>query len=169
MSLDAMMRAAHAKQDKELMKRCMEEVQKRKKQIASLMKDLNMKKSEEVKKQIASSLTKTFNEKEITDTERQKLIAVDVLLKALQNVASEAEQVKEAAGTEIIEPQKEIKFADGLFQDFNLGSVLLHSKEGTIIANVKKPAQDYVANGNKMNNKVYTEEELKAEITAQKK
>jgi hypothetical protein len=169
MSLDAMMRAAHAKQDKEMMKRCMEEVQKRKKQISSLMKDLNMKKSEEVKKQVAGRLAKAFSEKEITDSERQKLIAVDVLLKALQTVAPEAEQVKEAAGTEVVEPKKEVKFADGLFQDYSIGSVLSHSKEGTIVANAKRPPQDYVANGSKINNKAYTEEELKAEIAAQKK
>ena len=169
LSLDAMMRAAQAKQDKNLMERCMQEVQKRKKQISSLMKDLNMKKSEEIKKQVAGRLAKAFSEKEITDSERQKLIAVDVLLKALQNAASEAEQVKEAAGTEVVEPQKQVKFADGLFQDFSLGSVLSHSKEGTIVVNAKKPAQDYVANANKINNKVYTEEELKAEIAAQNK
>jgi hypothetical protein len=169
MSLDAMMRAAEAKQDKEMMKRCMEEMEKRKKQISCLMKDLNMKKSEEVKKQVAGRLAKAFSEKAITDSDRQKLIAVDVLLKALQTVASESEQVKEAAGTEIIEPKKEVKFADGLFQDYSIGSVLFHSKEGTIIANAKRPPQDYVANASKINNKTYTEEELKAEIAGQKK
>lgn len=169
MSLDAMMRAASAKQDKELMKRCMDEVQKRKKQISSLMKDLNMKKSEEVKRQVAGRLAKAFTEKEITDSERQKLIAVDVLLKALQATSPEAQQVQQAAGTEVVEPQKQIKFADGLFQDFSIGSVLSHSQEGTIVANAKRPPQDYVANGSKTANKLYTEEELKAELNAQKK
>jgi hypothetical protein len=37
------------------------------------------------------------------------------------------------------------------------------------MANSRKPNQDYVANANKMNNKQYSDADLKAEIDASKK
>lgn len=170
MSLDAMVRSAQAKQDKEMMKRCMEEVQKRKKQISTLLKDLSMEKSQEIKKQVAGRLAKAFETKNITDADRQQLIAVDVLLKSLQK-SDEAAAVQAAAGTEVVEPvvQKEIKFANNLFKPYSVGSVLTHTPEGSYVANARKPNQDYVANSNKINNKQYSNEDLKAEIDASKK
>jgi hypothetical protein len=170
MSLDAMLRSAQAKSDKDMMKRCMEEVQKRKKQISTLMKDMAMAKSTEIKKQVAGRLAKAFSEKGITDVQRQQVIAVDVLLKSLLK-SDEAAQVAAAAGTEVVEPpvQKEVKFADNLFKPYALGSVLTHTPGGSYMANSRKPNQDYVANANKMNNKQYSDADLKAEIDASKK
>lgn len=181
MSLDAMMRAAHAKKDKEHMKLCMEEVKKRKQQISMLMKDLAIEKSQTIKKAVAQKLAKSFETKSISD-ERASLIAIDVLLKALQagydsSVAappaqgSEAEKVAQAAGTEVLQDPtqpKEVKFANGLFQNFQLGSVISNSPQGAVLNNAKKPGMDYVATAAKTANKTYTEEQLKQELTPKK-
>lgn len=168
-SLDSMMRAAQAKQDKEHMKMCMDELQKRKKQLATLMKDLGMKKSQEVKRQVANKLAKAFESKDI-DGERAKLIAIDVLLKAAQ-LTAESQQVVEAAGTEVIQeptPAKEVKFAGNLFQDYKVGSTISNTPQGSVLANAKKPTQDYVQNSNKTKNQAYTAEQLKTELANKK-
>lgn len=176
-SLYAMMRAAQAKQDKEHMKLCMEEAQKRKKQLGLIMKDMPMEKSQELKKQVADRLAKSFGDKELT-AEEVELISIDVMLKATQlekaePVSPEAEQVAAAAGTQVIaDPtavKPEIKFAGNLFQDFQVGSIVSHGTNGSTLQNARKNPQDYVANGNKSKNQAYTEDELKAELAAPKK
>jgi hypothetical protein len=180
-SLDSMLLAAEAKKDKEHMKLCMEEVQKRKKQIATLMKDMAMEKSQSIKKAVAKRLAKAIENKNISN-ERVSVIAVDTLLKALQagydtSVAappqpgSEAEKVSQAAGTEILaDPTqpKEVKFAQGLFQNYQLGSVISNSPQGAVLQNAKKQAIDYVSTAAKTSNKTYTEEQLKQELSAKK-
>ncbi len=175
-SLYAMMRAAQAKQDKEHMKLCMEEAQKRKKSLALIMKDMPMEKSQELKTQVADRLAKSLEGKEVS-AEELELISIDVMTKAAQlekseAPASEAETVAAAAGTEVIQDPtatKEIKFAGNLFQDFKLGSTIKNQANGqAILDSAKKQSQDYVANGNKANQKSYTAEQLKEEITPKK-
>lgn len=174
-SLYAMMRAAQAKQDKEHMKLCMEEAQKRKKQLALIMKDMPMQKSQELKKQVADRLAKSFGDKELT-VEEQELISIDVMLKAAQLEKSEepqtpAEQVAIAAGTqEIADPTatKEVKFSGNLFQDFRIGSSIKNSPAGSVLDNARKSPQDYVQTAGKTKNQTYTEDQLKAELTQKK-
>lgn len=171
-SLYAMMRAAQAKQDKEHMKLCMEEAQKRKKSLALIMKDMPMEKSQELKTQVADRLAKSLEGKEVS-AEELELISIDVMTKAAQlEKSSEAETVAAAAGTEIIQDPtatKEIKFAGNLFQDFKLGSTIKNQANGqAVLDSAKKQPQDYVANGNKANQKSYTAEQLKEEITPKK-
>lgn len=174
-SLYAIMRAAQAKQDKEHMKLCMEEAQKRKKQLALIMKDMPMEKSQELKAQVADRLAKSFAEKNVTPEELE-LISIDVMLKATQLEKSEqspeAQSVAAAAGTQVIpDPtaaKPEPKFAGNLFADFKVGSTIQNSPNGSVLQNAKKNPQDYVANGNKSKNQAYTEEQLKAELTPKK-
>lgn len=175
-SLYAMMRAAQAKQDKEHMKLCMEEAQKRKKNLALIMKDMPMEKSQELKTQVADRLAKSLEGKEVS-AEELELISIDVMTKAAaleksEAPASEAETVAAAAGTEVIQDPtatKEIKFAGNLFQDFKLGSTIKNQANGqAILDSAKKQSQDYVANGNKTKNQAYTAEQLKEEITPKK-
>jgi hypothetical protein len=174
-SLYAMMRAAQAKQDKEHMKLCMEEASKRKKALALIMKDMPMEKSQELKKQVADRLAKSVSDKELT-TEEMELISIDVMLRSAQleksEVTPEAESVAAAAGTEVIaDPtaaKPEIKFAGNLFQNFQVGSVVKNSPNGSVLDNAKKSPQDYVANGNKSKNQSYTAEQLQAAVTPKK-
>ena len=179
-SLYAMMRAAQAKQDKEHMKLCMAEAQKRKKQLGLIMKDMPMEKSQEIKKQVADRLAKSFEGKELS-AEDVELISIDVMLKATQIEKSEApaaaaESVAAAAGTEVIaDPtaaapaaKPEVKFAGNLFNNFQVGSVVTHGPQGSTLQNARKNPQDYVANGSKTKNTSYTEEQLKAELAPKK-
>lgn len=175
-SLYAMMRAAQAKQDKEHMKLCMEEASKRKKNLSLIMKDMPMEKSQEIKKQVADRLAKSFSDKELT-AEEQELISIDVMLKAAELVKSEgaipeAEQVAAAAGVqEIPDPTQEkpeIKFAGNLFRDFSVGSVVSNSPNGAVLQNARKNPQDYVQNASKTKNQSYTPEQLQAELTPKK-
>jgi len=173
-SLHAMMRAAHAKQDKEHMKLCMEEATKRKKSLAMIMKDMPMQKAQELKALVADRLAKSFSDKELT-AEEIELISIDVMLKASQleksEVATPAEQVAAAAGTQVItDPTavKEVKFAGNLFNDYRVGSVIKNSANGSVLENARKNPQDYVANGNKSKNQAYTADQLKAELTPKK-
>ena len=175
-SLHSMMRAAQAKQDKEHMKLCREEAEKRKKHLGMILKDMPIEKSQELKKQVADRLTKSLETVELT-SEEVELISIDVMLKAVQLEKSDVpqtptEQVAAAAGTQVIpDPtaQKEIKFAGNLFNDYSVGSIIKNNSNGsTVLENARKNPQDYVANGSKSKNQAYTEEQLKAEI-AQKK
>lgn len=174
-SLHAMMRSAHAKKDKEHMKLCMDEAQKRKKQLGAAMKEMSIKKAQELKKTVAERLSKGFGAKELTP-EEVELISIDVMLKAIEleksdTTLSPAEQVAMASGTqEIADPTatKEVKFAGNLFQDFKLGSTISNKAGGSILDNAKRNPQDYVQNGNKSKNQAYTEEQLKAELTPKK-
>lgn len=175
-SLYAMMRAAKAKKDKEHMKLCMEEATKRKKQLGMIMKDMPMEKSQELKIKVSNRLTKSFNEKDLTKEEIE-LISIDVMLKAIElekseAISQEATQTVIASGTqELVDPtvKKELKFAGNLFQDFKIGSSIQNNSNGTSqLANAKRSPQDYVQNGNKSKNQVYTEEQLKAELSPKK-
>ena len=175
-SLYAMMRAAQAKQDKEHMKLCMAEAQKRKKNLALIMKDMPMEKSQELKQQVADRLVKSFADKELT-VQEQELISIDVMTKAVELAkseapASEADNVAAAAGTEVIQDPtatKQINFAGNLFKEFNIGSTIKNQANGqAVLEGAKKQPQDYVANGNKANQKSYTAEQLKEEITPKK-
>lgn len=178
-SLYAMMRAAQAKQDKEHMKLCMAEAQKRKKNLALIMKDMPMEKSQALKEVVADRLAKSFEGKELSN-EEVELISIDVMTKAVELEKSqeaaapsaEAESVAAAAGTQVIaDPTatKEVKFAGNLFQDFKIGSSIKNQADGQAILNdAKRQPQDYVANGNKTKNQSYTAEQLKEEITPKK-
>ena len=177
-SLYAMMRAAQAKQDKEHMKLCMAEAQKRKKNLALIMKDMPMEKSQALKEVVADRLAKSFEGKELSN-EDVELISIDVMTKAVeleksQETAAPAadETVAAAAGTQVIQDPtatKEVKFAGNLFQDFKIGSSIKNQADGqAILESAKKQPQDYVANGNKANQKSYTAEQLKEEITPKK-
>jgi hypothetical protein len=167
MSLDAMHRAALAKKDKEHMKLCMEEVQKRKKQLATIMKDMDVKKATALKQRVVNRLVKAFEARAV-DNERAELLAIDVLLKAAQ---SESEEVIVASGTQVISDPtatKEVKFAGNLFQDYRVGSSINSSPNGAVLTNAKKPSQDYVQTAAKTNQKTYSEEQLKVELTPKK-
>lgn len=175
-SLYAMMRAAQAKQDKEHMKLCMAEAQKRKKNLALIMKDMPMEKSQALKEVVAERLAKSFEGKELSN-EEVELISIDVMTKAAElekseAPAAEAETVAAAAGTQVIQDPtatKEVKFAGNLFQDFKIGSTIKNQADGqAILDSARKQPQDYVANGNKANQKSYTAEQLKEEITPKK-
>lgn len=171
-SLYAMMRAAKAKQDKEHMKLCMAEAQKRKKDLGLIMKDMPMEKSQALRAQVADRLVKSFSDKELT-VEDQELISIDVMLKAAQlEKSSEAESVAAAAGTQVIQDPtatKEVNFAGNLFQEFKIGSTIKNQANGqAVLDGAKKQPQDYVANGSKTKNQSYTADELKAELTPKK-
>lgn len=174
-SLYAMMRAAKAKQDKEHMKLCMAEAQKRKKDLGLIMKDMPMEKAQALKEAVADRLAKSFEGKELS-AEDQELISIDVMLKATSieksEAPSEAEQVAAAAGTQVIpDPtaqKPEPKFAGNLFADFKLGSTVKNTPNGAVLDNARKNPQDYVANGNKANQKSYTAEQLQAEVNPKK-
>lgn len=175
-SLYAMMRAAKAKQDKEHMKLCMAEAQKRKKDLGLIMKDMPMEKSQAIKEIVAERLAKGFEGKELS-AEDVELISIDVMTKAValeksEAPSTEAEKVAAASGTQVItDPTatKEVKFAGNLFQDFKVGSTITNHPNGAaILDGARKNPQDYVANGNKANQKSYTEEQLKAELTPKK-
>lgn len=171
-SLYAMMRAAKAKQDKEHMKLCMAEAQKRKKDLGLIMKDMPMEKSQALRTQVADRLVKSFSDKELT-VEEQELISIDVMLKAAQiEKSSEAESVAAAAGTQVIQDPtatKEVNFAGNLFQEFKIGSTIKNQANGqAVLDGAKKQPQDYVANGVKTKNQSYTADELKAELAPKK-
>jgi hypothetical protein len=122
-------------------------------------------------------LAKSFEGKEVSN-EKASLIAVDVLLKALQAgydsfiaappaPGSESEKVAQAAGVQVIQDPtqtKEVKFANGLFQNFQLGSTIINTPEGATLTNARKPVMDYVSAAGKTTNKTYSAEELKQEL-----
>ena len=56
--------------------------------------------------------------------------------------------------------EKEVKFADGLFKPFKLGSTLEQSPDGNVMSNFKKPAMDYVEAAKNTKNQVLTSKEL---------
>lgn len=176
-SLYAMMRAAKAKQDKEHMKLCMEEAQKRKKDLALIMKDMPMEKAQSLKEIVADKLAKSFEGKELSQ-EDQELISVDVMLKAAeleksqQPLSPESQSVMAAAGAEVIQDpteKKEVQFSPSLFQNFQIGSTIKNQANGqAVLDSARKPNQDYVATAAKTKNQAYTEEQLKAELSQKK-
>jgi hypothetical protein len=155
----------------------MEELKTQKEKVATLVKALPVEKVQIIKKAVAKKLAKSFEGKEVSN-EKASLIAVDVLLKALQAgydsfvaappaPGSESEKVAQAAGVQVIQDPtqtKEVKFSNGLFQNFQLGSVIINSPEGAALVNTRKPVMDYVSAAGKTANKTYSAEELKQEL-----
>jgi hypothetical protein len=168
-SIYAMTRAARAKNDKEHMKACKAELEKRKKDLQAAMKAMSMQKSQELKAQVAQRLAKASQEVAQEDLE---LVAVDVLSKAIELAKSQT-LTEIAPGTQVIEDpsavKKEPTFSGSLFKEYQLGSIIQNTKTGPVLTNNKPNAQDYVKTSNSMiNNKVYSAEELAAEVAKKK-
>lgn len=122
------------------------------------------------KEQIAKSNIKRF-------LEEKNLMEKDLLIKSILEVIESQETTKEEKVAQILESiekskkeepakQEEVeeakapKFAQGIFQEFSLGSTLVQTPYGTVLTNVKPSQMDYREAALKTANTSMTAEQL---------
>lgn len=97
--------------------------------------------------------------------EVENIEAATVPKEAVKEEVAPVEAKEESSSEKIEEPAapvaKEVKFAEGLFKPYTLGSTLEQGPSGNVMANFKKPAMDYVEAAKNKANQVMTAEDIK--------